>query len=149
PEIAGVELAPSEPPVAAMAPADAAIPSDSRPRAGRRLGIGLGSAVVVAALAIAWGVFHWTGTAGLPVVDRASIAVLPFSEDESSANGAYFGDGIAEELTTNLSRFADLFVIARASAFAYKGRDVDVKQIGHELGARYVLHGSVHTDQQR
>jgi adenylate cyclase len=72
-----------------------------------------------------------------------SIAVLPFQNMSGDTEQEYFADGISEDLTTALSRFAWLFVIARNSAFTYKGRAVDVKQVGRELGVRYVLEGSV------
>jgi TolB-like protein len=80
-----------------------------------------------------------------PVVlaDRPSIAVLPFANMSGDPEQDYFADGIAEEIITALSRMRLLFVIARNSSFTYKGRDVDVRQIGRELGARYVLEGSV------
>jgi adenylate cyclase len=79
----------------------------------------------------------------LALPDKPSIAVLPFQNMSGDAEQEYFADGIVEEITTALSRFRSLFVIARNSSFTYKGRAVDVKQIGRELGARYVLEGSV------
>ena len=74
---------------------------------------------------------------------KPSIAVLPFVNMSGDREQEYFADGIVEEIITALSRFGGLFVIARNSSFAYKGRTVDVKQIGRELGVRYVLEGSV------
>jgi TolB-like protein len=79
----------------------------------------------------------------LSLPDRPSIAVLPFANMSGDPEQDYFADGIAEEIITALSRMRLLFVIARNSSFAYKGRDVDVRQIGRELGVRYVLEGSV------
>jgi TolB-like protein len=79
----------------------------------------------------------------LALPDRPSIAVLPFQNMSDDPQQEYFADGIVEEITTALSRFRNLFVIARNSSFTYKGRAVDVKQIGRELGVRYVLEGSV------
>jgi TolB-like protein/Tfp pilus assembly protein PilF len=79
----------------------------------------------------------------LPLPDRPSIAVLPFKNMSGDPEQEYFADGIVEEITTALSRFRQLFVIARNSSFTYRGRTVDVKQIGRELGVRYVLEGSV------
>jgi TolB-like protein/class 3 adenylate cyclase/tetratricopeptide (TPR) repeat protein len=79
----------------------------------------------------------------LALPDKPSIAVLPFNNMSGDPEQEYFADGIVEELITTLSRFKALFVIARNSSFTYKGRAVDVKQIGHELGVRYVLEGSV------
>jgi TolB-like protein len=79
----------------------------------------------------------------LPLPDKPSIAVLPFQNLSGDPEQEYFADGMVEEIITALSRFRDLFVIARNSSFTYKGRPVDVKQVGQELGVRYVLEGSV------
>jgi adenylate cyclase len=76
-------------------------------------------------------------------VDRPSIAVLPFANLSSDPQQDYFSDGITDDIITELSRFSELLVIARNSSFQYKGRAVDIRQVGHELGARYVLEGSV------
>jgi adenylate cyclase len=78
-----------------------------------------------------------------PLLDRPSVAVLPFANLSGDPQQDYFSDGIAEDITTELSRFSELVVIARNSAFQYKGKAVDVRQVGQELGARYVLEGSV------
>ena len=78
-----------------------------------------------------------------PLPDRPSIAVLPFQNLGGDPEQEYFADGVVEEIITALSRMRWLFVIARNSSFAYKGRAVDVKQVGRELGVRYVLEGSV------
>jgi TolB-like protein len=75
--------------------------------------------------------------------DKASVAVLPFSNLSGDLDQEYFGDGMVDDIITGLSRIKWLFVIARNSTFAYKGRPVDVKQIGRELGVHYVLEGSV------
>ena len=75
--------------------------------------------------------------------DRPSIAVLPFQNMSGDPEQEYFADGVVEDVITALSRFSSLFVIARNSSFTYKGRAVDVKQVGRELGVRYVLEGSV------
>ena len=74
---------------------------------------------------------------------RLSIVVLPFANLSKDPEQEYFADAVTEDLTTDLSRISDSFVIARNTAFTYKGRAVDVKQIGRELGVRYVLEGSV------
>jgi adenylate cyclase len=79
----------------------------------------------------------------LPLPDKPSIAVLPFSNMSSDQEQEFFADGIAEDVITALSRYPSLFVIARNSSFTYKGRAIDVKQIGRELGVRYVLEGSL------
>jgi adenylate cyclase len=79
----------------------------------------------------------------LPLPDKPSIAVLPFANMSGDPEQEYFADGIVEEIITALSRIRWLFVIARNSSFTYKGQAVDVKQVGRELGVRYVLEGSV------
>jgi adenylate cyclase len=79
----------------------------------------------------------------LPLPDKPSIAVLPFTNMSSDPEQEFFADGIAEDIITALSRYPSLFVIARTSSFTYKGRTVDVKQVGAELGVRYVLEGSL------
>jgi adenylate cyclase len=84
-----------------------------------------------------------TGAAALTLPDKPSIAVLPFQNMSGDPEQEYFADGIVEDIITALSRFKSLFVIARNSSFTYKGKAVDIKQAGHELGARYVLEGSI------
>ena len=118
--------------------------------------------LVVAAGASAWWLrtrSHQAGHAVLPAstdtasgsaasgqvaaVPRLSIVVLPFDNLSRDPDQDYFADGITEDLTTDLSRIAGSFVIARNTAFTYKGKSIDVKQLGRELGVRYVLEGSV------
>jgi adenylate cyclase len=82
-------------------------------------------------------------TPALPLPSKPSIAVLPFQNMSGDPSEDYFADGVVEEITTALSRIRWLFVIARNSSFTYKGRMVDVKQVGRELGVRYALEGSV------
>ena len=82
-------------------------------------------------------------SARLALPNKPSIAVLPFQNMSGDPEQEYFADGMVEEITTALSRFRQFFVIARNSSFTYKGRAVDVKQVGRELGVRYVLEGSV------
>jgi TolB-like protein/class 3 adenylate cyclase len=79
----------------------------------------------------------------LALPDKPSIAVLPFTNMSGDPEQDYFADGMVEEIITALSHFRQLFVIARNSSFTYKGRAIDVKQVGRELGVRYVLEGSV------
>jgi adenylate cyclase len=79
----------------------------------------------------------------LALPDKPSIAVLPFQNMSGDPEQDYFADGMVEDIITALSRFSELFVIARNSSFVYQGRAVDVKQVGRELGVRYVLEGSV------
>src|SRR5262249_50638133 len=97
-------------------------------------------------------VWRWTGLSPAAVVteraplalpDKPSIAVLPFANLSGDPEQEYLVDGIVEDILTALSRFKQLFVIARNSSFTYKGRAVGVKQVGRELGVRYVLEGSI------
>src|SRR5438067_452083 len=133
-----------------------------------RLGLGAATAVLLIALAVA-GWWQWISppsmrliasqqaggpgmSAAIPAegtparnlpAQRLSIVVLPFTNLSNDPEQEYFADGITEDLTTDVSRIAGAVVIARNSAFSYKGKPVDPKQIGHELGVRYVLQGSV------
>ena len=79
----------------------------------------------------------------LPLPAKPSITVLPFENMSDDREQDYFADGLVEDIITALSRFKSLFVIARNSSFAYKGKTIDAKQVGRELGVRYVLEGSV------
>jgi TolB-like protein/class 3 adenylate cyclase len=104
------------------------------------------SLIVVAALATA--TYAWrSGLASrmisAPAAPHLSIVVLPFANLSSDPEQDYFADAITDDLTTDLSHLTDSFVIARNTAFTYKGKSVDVKEIGRELGVRYVLEGSV------
>lgn len=96
-------------------------------------------------------VFQWhptsvsasTQDADLPLPDKPSIAVLPFDNMSSDPEQEFFSDGITEDIITELSRERDLFVIARNSTFAYKGKSLDVGQVARELGVKFILEGSV------
>jgi adenylate cyclase len=79
----------------------------------------------------------------LPVIDKPSIAVLPFTNMSGDPEQEYFADGITEDIITELSRFQSIFVIARNSVFTYKGQAVRVQDVGQDLGVRYVVEGSV------
>jgi TolB-like protein/class 3 adenylate cyclase len=79
----------------------------------------------------------------LQLPDKPSIAVLPFQNMSGDPEQEYFADGMVEDIITALSQFKSLFVIARNSSFTYKGKAVDIKRVGQELGVRYVLEGSV------
>ncbi len=81
--------------------------------------------------------------AALALPDKPSIAVLPFQNMGGEAEQAYFADGVVEDIITALSRNKALFVIARNSSFSYKGKSFDIRQVGRELGVRYVLEGSI------
>ena len=85
----------------------------------------------------------------LALPDKPSIAVLPFQNMSGDPEQEHFADGMVEEIITALSRFKSLFVIARNSSFTYKGKAVDIKQVGRELGVRYVLEGSIRRAGQR
>jgi TolB-like protein/Flp pilus assembly protein TadD len=89
------------------------------------------------------------GVIELSLPHKPSIAVLPFASISPDAQHKFFADGVVEDIITALSRVRALFVIARNSSFAYEGRSVDVKQIGRELGVRYVLEGSVRRVENR
>jgi adenylate cyclase len=88
-------------------------------------------------------------TSALALPDKPSIAVLPFQNMSGDADQEYFTDGITEDIITELSRFHSLFVIARNSSFAYKGKSSDIRQVGRELGVRYVLEGSIRKSSNR
>jgi adenylate cyclase len=108
---------------------------------------------VAALIAIAVGAWYFLGvnrpvtvTSNAPAA-HLSIVVLPFRNLSGDPSQDYFADGITENLTTDLSRIRDSFVIARNTAFTFKGKNIDTKEIGRELGVRYVLEGSVQRDQ--
>ena len=111
---------------------------------------------IVALILVAGGIWYFlAGNRTAPVIATApeaahlSIVVLPFANLSGDASQDYFADGITDNLTTELSRIRNSFVIARNTAFTFKGKSVDAKEIGKELGVRYVLEGSVQRDQNR
>jgi adenylate cyclase len=113
---------------------------------------GVGVLLVVAAVVLTWPlalgpILDLAGVSGPPLnpplPDKPSVVVLPFTNLSGDPEQEYFSDGITEDLTTDLSRNPFLFVIARNSAFSYKGKPVKVEDVGRELGVRYVLEGSV------
>jgi adenylate cyclase len=99
---------------------------------------------IAALVAVAVGAWHFLGASPVPPAEAAqlSIVVLPFSNLSGDASQDYLGDVLTEELTTSLSRLPRSFVVSRTTAFSYRGKAMDVKQIGKELGVRYVLEGS-------
>ena len=111
----------------------------------------LTTAIVALLIVIAGGAWWFFGAGRSPPTQAAhlSTVVLPFTNLSGDPSQDYFADGITENLTTDLSRIRDSFVIARNTAFTYKGESVDAKEIGKELGVRYVLEGSVQRDQNR
>ena len=103
-------------------------------------------ALLVVLGAAGWAGWRWLGTpqsAALPLPDKPSVAVLPFANVSQDPTQEYFSDGVTEDLITGLSKVSGLFVIARNSVFTYKGRPVKVREVGRELGVRYVLEGGV------
>jgi TolB-like protein len=90
-----------------------------------------------------------SSAAGAPEAKHLSIVVLPFANLSSDPTQDYFADGVTENLTTDLSRLRGSIVIARNTAFSFKGKNVDAREIGKELGVRYVLEGSVQRDAGR
>jgi TolB-like protein/DNA-binding winged helix-turn-helix (wHTH) protein len=121
----------------------------------RRLALA-GFALTIATLMLAGAAVWWTRLASPPAsmtenapalrslsAPRLSIVVLPFADLSEGGGQQYFADGITDDLTTDLSRLAGVFVIARNTAFTYKDKQIDAKQIGRELGVRYMLEGSV------
>jgi adenylate cyclase len=133
-------------------PAQPSAPSAPRKRPVLALSA-LAIALLLAAGAAAW---HFVGANRSPPIGSTaaeaahlSLVVLPFANLSGDPNQDYFADGITENLTTDLSRLSGSFVIARNTAFTYKGRNTDARQIGKELGVRYVLEGSVQRDQNQ
>jgi TolB-like protein len=134
--------------IAGPGSASAPVPTPRAATTARRRWIvsGVFVGLVVVAAAAAW----WTGPrfvpgprATGPVPPRLSIVVLPFTNLSGDPNQDYFADGITEDLTADLSRLAGSLVISRNTAFTFKGKVVDARQVGRELGVRYVLEGSV------
>jgi adenylate cyclase len=127
-------------------PATEAKPAEPKKRPSlAQLALGLAALVILIA-ASAW---YFRGANRPAEAAHLSIVVLPFANLSGDPAQDYFADGITENLTTELSRIHDSFVIARNTAFAYKGKPIDAKEIGKELGVRYVLEGSVQRDQNR
>ena len=133
----------------------------TKPTARKQLPIrALFGAGIVALLMIAGSAWYFVGAnrpatvtstapAARPEAAHLSIVVLPFTNLSGDPSQDYFADGITENLTTDLSRIRNSFVIARNTAFTFKGKNIDSKEIGKELGVRYVLEGSVQRDQNR
>ena len=131
-------------------PAQAKPATDAKPSEPKRRSLlGLLIAGIVALVVIAAGAWFLLGANRPAQATHLSIVVLPFANLSGDPAQDYFADGITENLTTDLSRIHDSFVIARNTAFAYKGKPIDAKEIGKELGVRYVLEGSVQRDQNR
>ena len=109
--------------------------------------VGVASLCVIAAISV-W-LFQTLHQSAPAEAAHLSIVVLPFTNLSGDPSQDYFADGITENLTTDLSRLSGSFVIARNTAFTFKGKNVDAKEIGKEFGVRYVLEGSVQRDQNQ
>jgi adenylate cyclase len=135
-------------PATSAARADRARPLATKPRFGL---VPLAAAIVSLVLLAAVGGWFLIGgrLTNPPHAPHLSIVVLPFANLSGDPGQDYFVDGVTENLTTQLSRISDSLVIARNTAFTYKGRNVDAKEIGKQLGVRYALEGSVQRDQGR
>jgi adenylate cyclase len=127
-------------------PATEAKPAEPKKRSSlARLALGLAALVIL----VAAGAWYFLGANRPAQAAHLSIVALPFANLSGDPSQDYFADGITENLTTALSRIKNSFVIARNTAFTYKGKSIDAKEIGKELGVRYVLEGSVQRDQNR
>ncbi len=127
---------------------DSSSSSRPSPRSAPRLAPAVSAVVVILVLlgAAGWVGWRWLRTpesAGLPLPDKPSVAVLPFANLSQDPAQEYFSDGVTEDLITGLSKVSGLFVIARNSVFTYKGKPVKVRDVGREFGVRYVLEGGV------
>jgi adenylate cyclase len=140
-------------------PATEAKPPEKASEPKKHSMLALLGAGIVALIVIATGAWHFLGANPPPPIAsnaaapaeaaHLSMVVLPFANLSGDPSQDYFADGITENLTTDLSRIRNSFVIARNTAFTYKGKNIDAKEIGKELGVRYVLEGSVQRDQNR
>ncbi len=140
--------APAEPRPASPPPAEAAKPAAMGPRWGvAPLAAGVGALLFLGA-AGAWFVLGRRAPISTEPT-HLSVVVLPFANLSGDPSQDYFADGVTENLTNGLSRIRDSFVVARNTAFTYKGESVDARQIGKDLGVRYALEGSVQRDQGR
>ncbi len=137
-------------------PAQATPGIEARPKQYSRLAL-LGAGIVALILIVGGAWYFLAGNRTAPIATtpppaeaaHLSIVVLPFTNLSNDPAQDYFADGVTENLTTDLSRIRDSFVIARNTAFTFKGRSIDAKEIGKELGVRYVLEGSVQRDGTR
>ena len=131
-----------------LEPGASATTTSTPRRVGRRSVIRIAT---ILAIALVLGVGGWAGwrwlapreSAGLPLPDKPSVAVMPFTNLSQDLTQEYFSDGVTESLITGLSKISGLFVIARNSVFTYKGKPVNIRDIGRDLGVRYVLEGGV------
>ncbi|MFQ5896697.1 MAG: adenylate/guanylate cyclase domain-containing protein [Candidatus Methylomirabilia bacterium] len=154
PEAAGRVIGETRPPITRM------VLADVRARPWRWAALAAGAVLALAgASGVIWSFYlrgpaPWTEVASeekmaFPLPDKPSIAVLPFDNLSGDPKQDYLADGLTEDLITDLSRFRELFVIARNSTFTYKGRPVKVQQVAEDLGVRYILEGSVQRSADR
>jgi adenylate cyclase len=115
----------------------------------KRSMLALPTSGIVALVILAGGAWYFLAGSRPAAAAHLSVVVLPFTNLSGDSAQDYFADGVTENLTTDLSRIRDSFVIARNTAFTFKGKSIDAKEIGKELGVRYVLEGSVQRDQNR
>jgi TolB-like protein/class 3 adenylate cyclase len=128
----------------------------ARAAGGRRLRLVHVAAALALLLLLALGAAGWwyqtqvaAEAGGLPLPDKPSLAVLPFDNLSGDERLGRLADGMVDDIITDLSRFRELFVIARNSTFVYKGKPHDVRQVGRELGVKYMLEGSVQSDSRQ
>jgi TolB-like protein/class 3 adenylate cyclase len=126
-------------------------PMSARPRAKRRMQwqIAVPALAVILMLLGAVGAWRWSSPSVLPLFDKASIAVLPFENIGNDPKWDRFADGITEDIIADLSHSKDLIVIARNSTEVYKGKPIDIRQIGRDLNVKYVLEGSIQSMGER
>ena len=134
---------------------DVELPEPSVMPRKRRMSPRVGAAIAGTTVAVFAGLLYWLapwsaldglapiGLAGDPSAEKPSVAVLPFTNLGDDPAQEYFSDGVTNDIITDLSKFSNLFVIASNSVFTYKGRAVNIQEVGRELGVRYVLEGSV------
>jgi adenylate cyclase len=127
---------------------DSSAPPARASRRASRVAMAISAVVVTLGLlgAASWVGWRWlkpAETAGLPLPDKPSVAVLPFANLSQDPAQEYFSDGVTEDLITGLSKVSGLFVIARNSVFTYKGKPVKIREVARDLGVRYVLEGGV------
>ena len=124
-------------------------PEPKPPEPKRRSRLALLGAGIVALIVVAAGAWYLLGANRTAKAAHLSLVVLPFTNLSGDPAQDYFADGVTENLTSDLSRIRNSFVIARNTAFTFKGKNLDAKEIGKELDVRYVLEGSVQRDQNR
>jgi TolB-like protein/DNA-binding SARP family transcriptional activator len=142
-----VAAPPSAHPEQSFPPAQAQSSSSNPTLTSVRLQAGIAVLVLVIIAAVFWGLKPWSSKSRLP--DKPSIAVLPFESIGGDPRWDRFADGITEDIITDLAQFKDFIVIARNSTEVYKGKAVDIRQIGRDLGVKYVLEGSIQSMGER